>query len=832
MILREKEHFYSDAQLKFEASKCEYCEERGCEQKCPVNCSPTDFIKAIQVGEDSDYKRAAGLIYKNNPFGGVCGMVCPDKHCMSGCTYKDFDKAINIPDIQSTVIEKAYNLNVVPELEKVELNGKKVAVVGAGPSGIGTAVFLSQKGYEIDIYEKESKAGGAVNCIPKFRLPDNVLKRDIDFALKLGKINVFYNQNITDADDLLKKGYEAVVVAVGLQLPIKLGVKNENLALSWADYLKSPDKHNMKDEIVAVVGGGATAADCALTAKKQGAKRVTIYALENLTEMPLTEKEMKEIIENGINVEGRVRVTKISERHDKISGIKTVKIELKEGKSFNLNDLYELEKTENKLQDITQVITAIGNRGDFKKSDNEKIFYAGDFNNGPTTVVEAVASGKNIGGTVDAYINKHAKPDIKDPVKSFYVIHGFNHTPVSLETDFFGRKIATPFLLSAAPPSDGYDQMKLAYENGWTGGVLKTAFDNVPIHIPSKYMFAFDDITYANCDNVSGHPLSRVCKEIETLVKEYPDRLTIGGTGGPVTGNDEEDKKGWQSNTKKLENAGAMAVEYSLSCPQGGDGTEGDIVSQNADLTAKVVDWILEASNPDIPKLFKLTGAVTSIEVILKAIKGVLAKYPNKKAGVTLANTFPTLGFRPGQKKNWEDGYIVGMSGNGVTPISFLTLAKAAPIGLTISGNGGPMNYKDAAHFLALGVKTVQFCTIVMKYGYNIFPDLCSGVSHLMQARGINSMKELIGRALPNPVLDFMDITPVKMISDVKEEYCEHCGNCSRCPYLAISYDDNKVPVTDASKCIGCSICYQKCFSGALFMRDRTEEEQKLLKED
>lgn len=141
------------------------------------------------------------------------------------------------------------------------------------------------------------------------------------------------------------------------------------------------------------------------------------------------------------------------------------------------------------------------------------------------------------------------------------------------------------------------------------------------------------------------------------------DRLTIGSTGGPVSGQDESDRTDWQSNTKKLEASGAMGIEYSLSCPQGGDGTEGDMVSQNAELTAKITDWIMEIGDPDIPKLFKLTAAVTSIVPILRAIRGVLDRYPNKRAGITLANSFPTLAFRPSTGRRWEEGVVVGMSG-------------------------------------------------------------------------------------------------------------------------------------------------------------------------
>jgi dihydropyrimidine dehydrogenase (NAD+) subunit PreA len=171
------------------------------------------------------------------------------------------------------------------------------------------------------------------------------------------------------------------------------------------------------------------------------------------------------------------------------------------------------------------------------------------------------------------------------------------------------------------------------------------------------------------------------------------------------------------------------------------------------------------------------------------------------------------------------------MSGEGVLPISYLTLAKAAGAGVAISGNGGPMDYKAAADFLALGARTVQFCTLVMKYGYGVIDHIEEGVSHLMQDRGIGSMKDLIGRALPEPVTDFMDLSATKAVSDVHKELCLHCGNCTRCPYLAITLNEDKVPETDASKCIGCGICAMKCFSQALYLRERTAEETAALSE-
>jgi dihydropyrimidine dehydrogenase (NAD+) subunit PreA len=367
--------------------------------------------------------------------------------------------------------------------------------------------------------------------------------------------------------------------------------------------------------------------------------------------------------------------------------------------------------------------------------------------------------------------------------------------------------------------------MRAAYDRGWSGGVMKTAFDNVPIHIPGEYMFVLGGSTYGNCDNVSNHRLDRVCREVERLVREFPDRLTVASTGGPVTGRDEEDKLVWQANTRKLQDAGAMGVEYSLSCPQGGDGTRGDVVSQNAELTAKIIGWILEASDADNPKLFKLTGAVTAIQPIIKAILDVFARHPGKKAGVTLANSFPSLTFRKAEGRRWDEGIVIGMSGEGVLPISNLTLAKVSAMGITISGNGGAMNYRDAANFLALGAETVQFCTAVMKYGLGYVDELHSGLSHLLEERGFRSVRELIGSARPEPITAFAALSAMKKLPQVVAALCQHCGNCTRCPYQAVTLDQQDVPVFDAVRCIGCSLCAQKCFAGALAMRRRTPAE-------
>jgi dihydropyrimidine dehydrogenase (NAD+) subunit PreT len=826
--MKKNDGSLTDAQLRAELNRCEYCEEKPCKDACPADCSPADFIMAARVGGKSDYRRAGALIMGSNPLGWVCGVVCPDYFCMKACSRRTFDQPINIPAVQASVMKRAYAAGL-GSFKVPKCNGKRVAVIGAGPAGLGAASVLAQRGYKVTVYEQRQRLGGMMNLIPDFRLDKGVARTDIEFTKGLGAIDFQSGKAVANPEELLET-YKAVIVSAGLDEPMRLDIPGEEYAFSWQEYLENQRKIRVTGKKVAILGGGAVAADCATTAKRHGALSVEMIYRRKQENMPLTAYERDMLIEYGIEVSSCSKPLAITHKGKKVTGLSIARMMLPKGKSPRPENFVVNQKESPIFREFDVVVSAIGSRSKMPVKKARGIFYAGDMILGSATVVEAVATGKNAALEADAFIRNEKLPRFKNRAKSHAFLEGFNLCPVPLEAEFFGRKIRSPFLLSAAPHTDGYAQMRKAYERGWSGGVMKTAFDNVPIHIPSEYMAVVSPSTYGNCDNVSGHPLDRVRQEVGQLIKEFPDRLTLASTGGPVTGRDEADKAVWQSNTRKLENAGAMGVEYSLSCPQGGDGTDGDVVSQNAELTAKIIDWVMEASSEGNPKLFKLTAAVTAIQPIVKRIQEVFAKYPNKKGGVTLANSFPSLVLRKAEGRRWEEGVVIGMSGEGVLPISNLTLAKVSGTGIAVSGNGGPMDYKAAANFLALGAQTVQFCTIVMKYGLGIVDELHSGLSFLMEERGFKSVRELIGSALPNPITDFMALSATKKLPQVVAELCEHCGNCTRCPYQAIVLNGRKVPLFDPALCIGCSLCAQKCFAGAISMRPRTARELAALK--
>lgn len=821
--------FLTDAQLHAELDRCVYCEEKPCTEACPADCSPADFIMAARGGRPEDFARSAAMIIRKNPLGGVCGAVCPDTHCQAACSRKLFDGPIEIPAVQAAIVARAKAAGRLAPLVEIPANGRRAAIVGAGAAGLAAATALAQLGWDVDLFERGLRAGGAVALIPPQRMDPRVLETDIDWVLRHSRIRLRPGHPVDDPRALLADGYAAVLVTTGLHAPIRLGLAHEELALTGNAYLADPGRRTVRGR-VAVIGGGAIACDCVTTALAHGATGVEMITLEQWGELPLTPHERGALTRADVTLTGRTRVTAIVPGADgRVTALTLQRVALVAGAPFHPSSVRDIPGAAYTLPAIEQVIVAIGNRPTLRIDAGDGVFVAGDGALGPATVVEAAACGKNAALEIDAWAAKRpapaAEPAPRGARKSRHVIAGASLRPVPLDVDFFGRRIASPFLLSAAPPTDGYASMRKAYEAGWAGGIMKTAFDGLAIHIPADYMNVFDRNTYGNCDNVSEHSLDRVCREIERLVKEYPDRLTGASTGGPVTGDDDADMRVWQANSRKLEHAGARVVEFSLSCPQGGDGTEGSIVSQSPALTAKIVDWILQTGDPSVPKLFKLTGAVTSVEVIVRAVKQVLDRHPGKPAGVTLANSFPALHFRRTPRGRWDEGVVVGMSGAGVAPISNLTLASVAGSGVVVSGNGGPMDYRAAAHFLALGARTVQFCTIAMKYGAGIVGELHSGLSWMLRERGFASVEELIGAALPHPVTDFMALESTRRIPGLDPASCVSCGNCTRCGYLAVSLDAGGRPVFDASRCVGCSLCAQKCFTGALTMRDRTAAE-------
>ncbi len=371
------------AQLKTELEKCLHCAAKPCMKACPVHCSPCDFIAAAKSG---DWKTAATLIEKQNPLAQSCGLICPDKFCMKACVRANLDRAIKIPAVQAAIMQKA-RMEKNESGEIVPFNGKKIAVIGCGPAGIGAVSELLKQGCAVTVFEMNDKIGGALNLIPEERLPREVINADWQQLAENPNLELKLNEHICDYALLLEQGFSGVVVAIGEQNCRTLKIEGEALSLSYVEYLSNPEKYQTNGN-VAIVGGGEVALDCALTAKKLGGN-VEMFVRRRLSDMRMPLDDYADLIENEINVTTMTRVTRIEAQTSDLLTAFTVKTRFNaEGK------LEDIPATEVARPDFSLIILALGSKCEENLSENERIVYAGDCLNGGSTAVEAVASGK------------------------------------------------------------------------------------------------------------------------------------------------------------------------------------------------------------------------------------------------------------------------------------------------------------------------------------------------------------------------------------------------------------------------------------------------------
>eukprot|EP00767_Chilomastix_cuspidata_P001246 gnl/Chilomastix_cuspidata/14.p1 GENE.gnl/Chilomastix_cuspidata/14~~gnl/Chilomastix_cuspidata/14.p1 ORF type:complete len:842 (+),score=266.04 gnl/Chilomastix_cuspidata/14:354-2528(+) len=718
-------------------------------------------------------------------------------------------------------------MGVFPEFKKPTPLGKKVAVVGSGASGLSCAAFLAQKGFDVEVFESNSYIGGQISMIPHERLPRVHMTSDFDFIRGLGPsgIKIHVDSPVADPATLLGKGFSYVSVCAGAPTAYLPRFPGAEHVLHPIDFLQR--KQYVRDLVfgrnVAVLGGGATAVDCAYSARMMGADSITILYRRGNRQMRITKDERAELHHAEVDVIPRAQLVSVASANPDDSGPNHFLLQNVAVQRTRLADnrAVAIEGSEFDMNEFDLCVSAFGFYNDAAPIEHENVFSAA----ASGTVVQGVAQGKKVAAQI---IQKETGAKPADHMD------GFDFEPVSLETTFFGKTAPNPFILSASPLTDGKMQCRRGLRAGWGGVVLKTAFDGVPIHIPQDYMAYFGEARHGNCDNVSSLPLDKAVEDVRALKAEFPDRVIAGSTGGPITGDPEFDCRGWQANTRKLEAAAPDFIEYSLSCPQGGDGSEGALAAQSASKSAQIIRWVLSTpgANFDIPKIFKMTSAVTSVEAIIKAVKEVFDEFPEHKAGITLANSFPSAYFRPTVRegRRYDDLVVIGMGGSHVLPISQHALASVAHLGVTISGNGGVDSYRAAADFLALGVGNVQICALAEEHGLRVIDDLKSGLSHWMLDHGFRSIDDLRGAASAGtpPVLDFMDIPALKRIPVMLHpESCVGCLRCMDCPYGAIVVI-NRSPKTvrvNATKCVGCSLCVTKCPGACLGMRARRPDE-------
>lgn len=277
-----------------------------CKSACPAHIGIQGYIKMAGEGR---YKEALALIKHENPFPAICGRVC-NHPCEQACTRSSIDQAIAIDDIKKFIAEQELKPETafVPWI-RYDYSDKKIAVIGAGPSGLSCAYFLAKDGYDVTVFEKEERLGGMMTLgIPNFRLEKEVVEAEIDVLRKLGvkfKTGVEVGKDVT-IPELRKQGFLGFYIAIGAQLSRRLGLEGEDHpgVIGGIDFLREVNLGHGKKLTgkVIVIGGGNVAMDVARTALRQGAKKVDLYCLEQRDEMPGSAEEILEAEEEGIAI--------------------------------------------------------------------------------------------------------------------------------------------------------------------------------------------------------------------------------------------------------------------------------------------------------------------------------------------------------------------------------------------------------------------------------------------------------------------------------------------------------------------------------------------------
>ncbi len=406
-----------------------------CHRACPAGVDIQAYLKQVSVG---NFKAAYDIILANNPLPAICGRVCPHP-CEAACRRSLVDVSVAINPVKRFVADFAeQNTPVYPVPSPT---GKKLAIVGGGPSGLTAAYYSVLNGHDVTLFEKQEKAGGMMRYgIPSYRLPEEILDREIQRIEKAG-VNIVTGKSLGSHLRLedLQKDFDAVYLSVGCWEASSMRVDGEKAAgvRPGIHYLELVTKGREKPNTghIVVVGGGNTAIDCARSALRNGAARVTVVYRRTRDEMPAEPYEVAEAIEEGIHMLFLAAPNHIIlDDNNRITGLGIMKMELGEPDKSGRRRPVPVEGSETVLN-CDMIISAVGQKtntdylwndlpvklnkwGDIEistctmETSAKGIFSGGDCTTGPATVIQAINAGRQA-----AYAMDH------------YVTHGYSRTP-------------------------------------------------------------------------------------------------------------------------------------------------------------------------------------------------------------------------------------------------------------------------------------------------------------------------------------------------------------------------------------------------------------------
>ena len=424
-----------------EAGVCSSMFISPCQNACPAGINVPGYMALIQNGR---YLDAYRLIRQENPFPGVCGRVCTHP-CEDKCRRAQRDEALAICSLKRFVADYAMNHEgSYTDDIKYPRNDKRVAVVGAGPSGLTCAYYLARLGYSVEVFESQSQAGGTLAYgIPEYRLPEDILQHEIRQIEQEGVV-IHLNQEVGKSISFayLRESFNAVYLTTGTQFPNEMGIGGEGLkgvyhGLSFLKDIHSGRRVKTGKNVV-VIGGGSTAMDAARSCLRLGAAQVTVIYRREREDMPADAAEIREALEEGVTLQTLVAPLEIlGDDKGRVRGIACQRMQPADYDSKGRPRPRPVEGSGFVLE-CDMVIPAVSQHADFPfissrdvevtawgtlvtsrnslMTSIEGVFAGGDLVRGPDTVIAAIADGKKAAQSIDVFLGGEGKLNKGRPI--------------------------------------------------------------------------------------------------------------------------------------------------------------------------------------------------------------------------------------------------------------------------------------------------------------------------------------------------------------------------------------------------------------------------------